>query len=90
MMMMMISPTLILNGMNSLCRLFRRAPIYFNRMCNILSFCMSANTILTAVFPGAVVSCSLSPLMHPPSVCSFVCLFVCLFVSVFLSFSLSS
>ena len=89
MIMMMISPTLILNGMNSLCRLFRRAPIYFNRMCNILSFCMSANTILTAVFPGAVVSCSLSPLMHPPSVCSFVCLFVCLFICFRLSFVLS-
>ena len=86
MMMMMIPPTLILNGMNSLCRLCLGAPIYFNRMCNIIIFCMPANIILTAVFPGAVVSCSLSPLMHPPS----VCYFVCLFVSIFLSFVLSS
>ena len=43
-MMMMIPPTLILNGMNSLCRLCLGAPIYFNRMCNIFVFCTSANT----------------------------------------------
>ena len=43
-MMMMIPPTLILNGMNSLCRLCLGAPIYFNRMCNIFLFCTPANT----------------------------------------------
>ena len=86
MMMMMISPTLILNGMNSLCRLCVRVPIYFNRMFNIIIFCMSANTILSAVFPGAVVRCSLCPLMYHTN----VCYFVCLSVSVFLSFFLSS
>ena len=55
MMMMMIPSTLILNGVNSLCRLCLRAPIYFNRMCNIILFCVPANTILTTVYPGAVV-----------------------------------
>ena len=83
-MMMMISPTLILNGMDSLCRLCLRAPIYFNRLCNIIIFCLPVSTILTAVFPGAVVRFSLSPLMYPPSV-----LLLCLFVSVFLSFFLN-
>ena len=86
MMMMMISPTLILNGMNSLCRLCVRVPIYFNRMFNIIIFCISANTILSAVFPGALVRCSLCPLMYHTN----VCYFVCLSVSVFLSFFLSS
>ena len=85
MMMMMIPPTLILNGMNSLCRLCLGAPIYFNRMCNIIVFCMPANTILSTVFPSAVVRFSLSPLMYPPSV-----LLLCLSVSVFLSFFLNS
>ena len=45
MMMMMIPPTLILNGMNSLCRLCLGASIYFNRMCNIIFFvCLLSNT----------------------------------------------
>ena len=90
-MMMMIPPSLILNGMDSLCRLCLRVPIYFNRMFNIIIFCMSANTILSAVFPGAVVRCSLSPLMYPTSVCYFVCLFPSFFRSVLIaeiSFSL--
>ena len=78
---MIISPTLILNGMDSVCRLSLRVPIYFNRVCNIISFCMPANTILTVVFPGAVVRCSLSPLMYPPSV-----LLLCL-IFLFPSFS---
>ena len=84
--MMMISPTLILNGMNSLCRLCVRVPIYFNRMFNIIIFCTSANTILSAVFPGAVVRCSLCPLMYHTNVCYFKLLFVCLFPSFFRSF----
>ena len=46
MMMMMIPPTLILNGMNSLCRLCLGAPIYFNRMCNIIFFVCLLTPIL--------------------------------------------
>ena len=84
-MMMMIPPTLILNGMNSLCRLCLGAPSYFNRMCNIYFFCMPANTILTTVFPSAVVRFSLSPLMYPTSVCYFVCLFPSFFLSVLIA-----
>ena len=61
------------------------APIYFNRMCNIIFFCMPANTILTTVFPSAVVRFSLSPLMYPTSVCYFVCLFPSFFRSVLIA-----
>ena len=54
--------------------------------CAILYFlCVPANTILTTVCPGAVVKCSLSPLIYPPSV-----LLLCLFVSIFLSFFVNS
>ena len=50
----------------------------------ILIECAVYNAILSAVFPGAVVRCSLSPL-YPPSV-----LLLCFFVSVFLSLFLNS
>ena len=43
-------PTLILNGMNSLCRLCLRVLIYFNRMFNIM-FCMPANRGVPVLTP---------------------------------------
>ena len=53
--------------------------------CVIFFFCMPANTILTTVFPSAVVRFSLSPLMYPTSVCYFVCLFPSFFRSVLIA-----
>ena len=44
-----------------------------------------ANTILTTVFPSAVVRFSLSPLMYPTSVYYFVCLFPSFFRSVLIA-----
>ena len=46
---------------------------------------MPANTILSTVFPSAVVRFSLSPLMYPTSVCYFVCLFPSFFRSVLIA-----
>ena len=64
---MMIPPTLILNGMDSLCRLCLGAPIYFNRVCNITPFWAQFSQVRLWGVP--LVLCILQLF------CYFVCLF---------------